>query len=95
MQQYRFPIKIVTINGKEYIQMQDDIFYEFFLIMSEKLGVAPKLIKEISQMYQKAKKHKKKRIRLKKEKQALIIMLAILHEYLEKSKSQNKQNEES
>lgn len=69
-----FPIEREEINGEEFIIMDSDIFYNFFMEMSKYIKTDKERVKFISNRYLKAKKIKRKRIRVKKEKQALNLM---------------------
>lgn len=79
--QYEFPIKKISRNGKEYIWMESEVFYRFFVTMSEHMNIDQAIVDFIKKKYNKAKKYKKKRLRLKKEKEVLYEMIGILLYY--------------
>lgn len=79
--QYEFPIKKIIRNGKEYIWMESEVFYRFFVTMSEYTNIDRVIVDLINKKYNKAKKYKKKRMRLKKEKEVLQEMIGILLYY--------------
>lgn len=79
--QYEFPIKKISRNDKEYIWMESDVFYRFFVAMSEHMNIDRVIVDLINKKYNKAKKYKKKRMRLKKEKEVLQEMIGILMYY--------------
>mgnify|MGYP006976745245 CR=1 FL=1 len=79
--QYEFPIKKINRNGKEYIWMESEVFYQFFVIMSEYMNIEQTIVDLIKKKYNKAKKYKKKRLRLKKEKEVLQEMIGVLMYY--------------
>lgn len=79
--QYEFPIKKINRNGKEYIWMESEMFYKFFLVLSEHMNINQAIVDLIKKKYNKAKKYKKKRLRLKKEKEVLQEMIGILLYY--------------
>ena len=79
--QYEFPIEKISRNGKEYIWMESEVFYRFFVTMSEYMNIDRVIVDLINKKYNKAKKYKKKRIRLKKEKEILQEMIGILMYY--------------
>lgn len=79
--QYEFPVKKISRNGKEYIWMESDVFYQFFIIMSEYMNIDQTIVDFIKKKYNKAKRHKKKRLRLKKEKEILREMAGVLMYY--------------
>jgi len=79
--QYEFPIKKINRNGKEYIWMESEMFYNFFLVLSEHMNINQVIVDLIKKKYNKAKKYKKKRLRLKKEKEVLQEMIGILLYY--------------
>ena len=79
--QHEFPIKKINRNGKEYIWMESEVFYQFFLVLSEYMNIDRVIVDLINKKYNKSKKHKKKRIRLKKEKEILQEMIGILMYY--------------
>lgn len=86
---YQFPYKKLIINGKEYIYMDSKIFHSFFLVVSDIWGIDRDIINYVNKKYLKARKHKKKRIRLKKEKLALIEMVTILLKHVEMKSDEN------
>lgn len=76
-----------TINGKEYILMSSDLFYDFFCeLMSYKKNADMSLVEHVKMEYEKAKRIKKKRNRLKREKIALLAMHDILLSSIKKVK---------
>ena len=79
--QYEFPVKKISRNGKEYIWMESEVFYQFFVIMSEYMNIDQVIVDLIKKKYNKSKKDKKKRLRLKKEKEVLQEMIGILLYY--------------
>ena len=80
--QYEFPIKKISRNGKEYIWMESEVFYRFFVAMSEYMNIDRVIVDLINKKYNKAKKYKKKRLRLKKEKEVLYEMIGVLMYYI-------------
>ena len=79
--QYEFPIKKINHNGKEYIWMESEVFYQFFVVLSEHMNIDQAIVDLIKKKYNKAKKYKKKRLRLKKEKEVLYEMIGVLMYY--------------
>lgn len=76
--QYEFPIKKINRNGKEYIWMESEVFYRFFVTISEYMNIDRVIVDLINKKYNKAKRYKKKRMRLKKEKEVLQEMIGVL-----------------
>lgn len=77
-----FPIMdTVIVNGKEYVVMDCDIFAKMFAYLmslrQDQFSIATMLNKE----YEKSKRHKKKRIRLKKKKKIILAMYDVLMAY--------------
>ena len=79
--QYEFPVKKISRNGKEYIWMESEVFYQFFVIMSEYMNIDQVIVDLIKKKYNKSKRYKKKRLRLKKEKEVLQEMIGVLLYY--------------
>jgi hypothetical protein len=79
--QYEFPIKKISCNGKEYIWMESEVFYQFFIVLSRHMNIEQTIVDLISKKYNKAKRYKKKRMRLKKEKEVLQEMIGVLMYY--------------
>lgn len=73
-----FPIIEETIDGEDYILMQLEVFHAFFNEMLKYRDVDKSVVDEINKRYEKATRIKKKRIRLKKEKQVSLVMFDIL-----------------
>jgi hypothetical protein len=61
--------------------MESEVFYQFFVIMSEYMNIEQTIVDLIKKKYNKAKKYKKKRLRLKKEKEVLQEMIGVLMYY--------------
>lgn len=77
-----FPIEKVTYNGVEYVNMRSDIFYLFFKEINQYTKNNKSRIEEICKQYECSKNIKRKRIRFKKEKQALLSMYYFMVENL-------------
>lgn len=75
-----FPFEKFNYKGVDYINMKSDIFYSFFLEIIKYAKIDESIIKEIIKRYEYAKSIKKNRIKLKKEKQALILMYDMIVE---------------
>jgi hypothetical protein len=73
-----FPVEKSIHNGKEYLNMKSDVFHSFFLELMKYTDTEGSLIKEINKRYEKAKRIKRKRIGLKKEKEVLTVMYNIM-----------------
>ena len=73
-----FSFEQTVVNGKEYIHMKSDVFHSFFLELVKYSDVDDLIVNEVNKRYNHAKKIKKKRIRLKKEKEILVVMYNIL-----------------
>ena len=73
-----FPIEQTTVDGIKYINMKSDVFHALFLEMMGYSELDRDIVNRVDQRFNKAKKIRKKRIKLKKEKQALIIMYNII-----------------
>lgn len=74
-----FPIEKDTTNGEEYINMYSDHFRLIFLtMMKSHSDVSDDVINKTDKTYVKARRIKRKRIRLKKEKQALLKMWGLM-----------------
>jgi hypothetical protein len=73
-----FPVENVIFQGKKYISMKSEVFHAFFLEMMKYMNVSEYLINEINKRYDYAKRIKKKRIRLKKEKEALTVIYNLM-----------------
>jgi hypothetical protein len=73
-----FPVENVIFQGKKYISMKSKVFHAFFLEMMKYMNVSEYLINEINKRYDYAKRIKKKRIRLKKEKEALTVIYNLM-----------------
>ena len=54
--QYEFPIEKISRNGKEYIWMESEVFYNFFLVLSEHMNIDQAIVDLIKKKYNKAKK---------------------------------------
>lgn len=76
--QYEFPVKKISHNGKEYIWMESEVFYQFFVNISECMNIDRVIVGLINKKYNKSKRYKKKRMRLKKEKEVLQEMIEVL-----------------
>jgi len=92
---YHFPFTRVMQNGKEYIQMKNDVFYQFFWTIIDLTGIQNEpAVQTIRKEYCRIPTYKKKRIRFKKEKQVMIAMAGILYLIAEgKVKASKKQEE--
>lgn len=80
-----FPYESTVVNGKEYIHIKKEDFHLFFIEMMKYANDEEMAQKAIT-MYEQSKNYKKKRLRIKKEKQALLFMWNILSYYFVKSK---------
>lgn len=61
--------------------MESEVFYQFFVTMSEYMNIDRVIVNLINKKYNKAKRYKKKRMRLKKEKEVLYEMIGVLMYY--------------
>jgi uncharacterized protein with ParB-like and HNH nuclease domain len=75
-----FPCKEIDINGEPHIHMNLEHFYSLFTVLFETSGIHREEINYVKRNWDKIKKIKKQRIRLKKQKQLAIYMLTLLLE---------------
>lgn len=73
-----FPIKEVTYKGEKYVEMKSEVFHSFFLELMKYQPIDESIIDAINNKYKKAKAIKRKRIKLKKEKEVLSLMYDIM-----------------
>lgn len=71
-----FPVDV--IEGKGYVVMKSEVFIEFFNEIFKYKNIDSLLLDEINKRYCNSQKIKRKRVRLKKEKDVLIVMYNIL-----------------
>ena len=74
------PMQKQTIKGKEYLLFKSEVFYALFQHVASNSNVDEKLVKYLNVQYRKAIRIKKKRIKLKKEKQILLLMGDLLED---------------
>jgi len=75
----KFPIiDTMVVRGKEYVLIDCDVFVNMFKTLMAVHGQEQEMVQYLLKEYEKAKRHKKRRIRLKKQKQVLIVMYHIM-----------------
>lgn len=79
---YEYICEVENYKGKEYVVMDFDVFYNFFNgfmeLRKDKDDTIDKVVEGVNKQYNYAKSIKRKRIRLKKQKEVMLAMYNIL-----------------